>query len=377
MKALLLKLSTMDSETEAALRVIAYFDALAMRSATAEMIVRGAAAIAEAPAGLALPDGTTLRFDSSGARLSGRAPQAVLDEMVGGVRAWIERTGDPNPLDALVLERFALVATTASRERPIRQPTQLSDPSSLELILSGREPLAERSVALRRLGLSPDAASVLIAVALDDDEAGVDAPVEELLHQLASTMKVRGARLGPVGAVIAQPPYGRGTETLVRTVRELIAGSRVAPSARARFGIGVPGAALEAPTGWESARTALRFARRRAAGSSIVDADELGPIAHLAQVGAERWMSDPRVRALRELAGHESGELDLEVLEAYLSLGTLRTAGQSLHMHHSSVASRLARLEERLDLDFTLPSDLFQARLCMYAATLVAHTDGS
>lgn len=61
------------------------------------------------------------------------------------------------------------------------------------------------------------------------------------------------------------------------------------------------------------------------------------------------------------------------MLDAYLTLGSLRMAGQALHMHHSSVASRLARLEERLRLDLTLPADLFQARLCLYAATLAGN----
>lgn len=373
MKALLLKLSSMDSDTEAALRVIAYFDALAMRSATAEMIVRGAAAIAEAPAGLSLADGTTLRFDSSGARLGGHPPEVVREHTVGGVRAWIEREDGPNPLDELVLERFALVAATASRERPARQPTELSDPAAIELILAGREPLAERSVALRRLGLSPDGHAVLIAVAdgheLDEDQS----PVEEILQQLSTIMKARGARLGPLGAIIAQPSPGRDSTTFARTVRELIASSGSPTGARVRCGIGLPGRALDAPAGWESARVALRFARRRDAGASIADAGELGPLAQLALVGAESWLSDPRVRVLVELADQESGSIDLEVFEAYLSHGSLRMAGQSLHMHHSSVASRLARLEERLDLDFTIPDDLFQARLCLYAATLAAN----
>ena len=69
MRALILKLSSMDSETEAALRVIAYFDALAMRSASSDMIVRGAAAIAEATAGVTLADGATYRlFTERGTR---------------------------------------------------------------------------------------------------------------------------------------------------------------------------------------------------------------------------------------------------------------------------------------------------------------------
>ncbi|HET8958594.1 MAG TPA: helix-turn-helix domain-containing protein [Microcella sp.] len=82
---------------------------------------------------------------------------------------------------------------------------------------------------------------------------------------------------------------------------------------------------------------------------------------------------DPRVKTVRAWADDESGSIDLDVLEAYLTCGSLRMAGQFLHMHHSSVASRLARVEEKLDLDLTMPAGLFHARLCLYAATLAAN----
>lgn len=166
------------------------------------------------------------------------------EQAAGDVRVWIERDGLRGPMDELVLERFALVAKSAPRERSPRAPSELADPSSLELILTESEPEAGRSVALRRLGLSPEAPVVMLAIADPAGEAVAPASVEELLRALAPHVRARGA---------------------------------------------------------------------------------------------------------------------------------LRMAGQALHMHHSSVASRLARLEERLRLDLTLPADLFQARLCLYAATLAGN----
>ncbi len=372
MRALILKLSSMDSGTEAALRVIAYFDALAMRSASPDMIVRGAAAIAEATAGATLADGTTRRFDPTGARQGELTGGRRREHAVAQTTVWLEREGDAQPLDDLILERFALAVATAAREHKAPEPAVLSDPAALEVILSGREPLAERSVALRRLGLIPDAHSVMIAVDDNYEGEGVGSHIEEILRELSPRARARGARLGSLGAVIVQLPPGRESGACAEVVRMSITAGRIDPTARIRCGIGVAGPALDAPSGWQSARTGLRFARRRASGVSIVDAAELGPVAQLVHVSPEQWLTDPRVRIVQGWADDESGSIDLDVLEAYLTCGSLRMAGQFLHMHHSSVASRLARVEERLDLDLTMSTGLFHARLCLYAATLAA-----
>lgn len=373
MRALILKLSSMDSETEAALRVIAYFDALAMRSASSDMIVRGAAAIAEATAGVTLADGASQRFDPSGARLKGLAGRGRREHTVGQTTVWLERDGESEPLDDLILERFALAVATSVREQGATPPTALSDPAALEVILSNREPLAERSVALRRLGLVPDAPAVMIAVDDHHEGDGVGAHIEMILRDLSPRVRARGARLGSLGAVIVQAPPGPESGAVAAAVRTSLVEGHLDANARVRCGIGVTGPALDAPAGWESARTALRFARRRASGLSTVDAAELGPVAQLVHVSPDQWLMDPRVKTVRAWADDESGSIDLDVLEAYLTCGSLRMAGQFLHMHHSSVASRLARVEEKLDLDLTMPAGLFHARLCLYAATLAAN----
>ncbi len=372
MKALLLKLSAIDSETEAALRVIAYFDALAIRSATAEMVVRGAAAIAEATAGLQFADGSVVRFDVRGAPVPGRpAGSPALEEVAGGVRVWIEREGPQRPFDRLVLERFALVAKGAAPERSPRKRTALADPAVVELVLSAREPMAERRIALRRLGFSPDHPVIMIAVASDESVPFDHGRIEQLVHAAAARSTATGARWGSLGAIVVQPSPGADAAVELAALRSVIARSGEERSTSFRCGMSAPVDALDAAEGWTSARDALRFARRRSGGASIVSAAELGAVAALASVSADVWARNWRVSALRELSGSESGLIDLEVLEAYLSHGSLRMAGQALHMHHSSVASRLARLEERLNLNFTVQVDLFQARLCMYAAALL------
>ena len=364
----------MDSDAEAALRVIDYFDALSMRSATAEMVVRGAAAISEAAAGLRLPDGTTIRFDATGARLSGTADRAKhLAYSAGDVHAWIERDGPQQALDELVLERFALTATSAALQNAPIATFELSDPSFLEVVLSVSEPLAERSVALRRLGLSPDSELLVLAIAGEAPGSVTEDRLGELLRRSRSLGTARAAQLGPLGAIAIQTQSFADHTEAALAVEITLGESRGGEQISFRCGIGSTVKGLDAAASWDSARTALRFARWQSNGASFADSDKLGAIAALAHVASDRWTADWRVRSLRELTETISGKTDLEVLESYLTHGSLRMAGNSLHMHHSSVAARLARLEEKLHLNFSMPADVFQARLCLYAAALVEH----
>lgn len=372
MRALLLKLTSMDSDAEAALRVIAYFDALSVRSATAEMVVRGAAAISEATAGLVLADGTVLRFDASGARMPGRQPTSrALQYSVGELHAWIERKDAVRSLDELVLERFALAAKSAVRERAGATASELADPTVFEMILSSRESVEERSLALRRIGLSPESTLIVLAVADEQPREDRDRGLEEALRRASTLGRARGARLASLGIVLVQTHPSDESRSDLQALREALCGTLPAESASFRCGISAPVSALDVTTGWDSARSALSFARPKADRAHAVEATELGAITALAAVPANVWMADWRVRALRELAETDTGRIDLDILETYLTQGSLRMSGQVLHMHHSSVAARLARLEEKLNLNFSAQPDLFQARLCLYAAVLV------
>jgi hypothetical protein len=65
-KGLLLRLSAVDADAEAAVRVIAYFDALLEHRATLADLVRATAALAECPAGLERVGQPTIRFRPNG-----------------------------------------------------------------------------------------------------------------------------------------------------------------------------------------------------------------------------------------------------------------------------------------------------------------------
>jgi hypothetical protein len=99
-KGPLLRLSALDSDAASAVRVISFFDVLVAQHAGLERLVASTAQLAECPAGLSVPEtGVWLRADAAGVSLAEAPPPAASRELDGGGRAWLERAGEPLPLD--------------------------------------------------------------------------------------------------------------------------------------------------------------------------------------------------------------------------------------------------------------------------------------
>ncbi|WBB61604.1 helix-turn-helix domain-containing protein [Streptomyces sp. WMMC500] len=402
MKGLLVRLSSLDADAAAAVRVIAHFQALLSGGAVApEVLVRSTAALAGCPAGLERggADGGVVRFGPDGARpgpgasgvsgpsgvVSGRRPVAP----AGSV--WLERDGGPGPLDELVLEWMALAAGMSP---PPPAPPHVADPALVETVLSEREAVEDRVRALRLLGLGPERPLRVVAVAGGrDTDAGVAAVA--LLARGVPGATVRIAAMDALAAVLVQPAEEGGAGAAAELARDLSLaaaervrargrgpagagnGGRAAPGAGteaapvrecgARFGVGGEAPPVRAHLSWAQARTALRFAGAGGAGETVVDHDALGPLALLADVPAERLRADPGVRALAELAARDGGGSAVAALDAFCRTGSLRRAAAELHLHHSSVAARLARAEEALGGRLREPDDRLRARLALYA----------
>ncbi|MFG1923456.1 helix-turn-helix domain-containing protein [Cryptosporangium sp. NPDC048952] len=481
MKGLLLRLSALDADAEAAVRVIAYFDALVEHRATAAALVRATAGLAECPCGLELPDGRILRYGPDGEPSSpsesptlgspataagpaaagaaatagavgagGAVGAAASGEIAfGGGRLWLERLGGPAPLDELVLERASLAARVLLLSSERVGAPHLADPALVELVLSDREAAADRTRALRLLGLEPDRPVRVVAVT---DDRGRD-PGAEAVALVARGRPVRSVRVAVIGGVAAVLLQRRDStaspaEDLRAALssrqaesRNTTASSATAPGAPGAPGATAPGATapgatapgatapgatapgatapgatapdaaapdathpgtttpgaagvrggdtvrvgrggvrvgvggnvdgLAAEASWAQARLALRFAS--AAGSpadAVVDHDELGPLALLADIPTARLREQPDVRALDALARTDSGALDVAALEAFCRTGSLRQAAATLYLHHSSVAARLAHVEDALGWHLDDPRDRFRAQLALWARKL-------
>ncbi|MER7724814.1 helix-turn-helix domain-containing protein [Streptomyces sp. NPDC096323] len=394
MKGLLLRLSALDADAATAVRVIAHFEALLGSGPDPVVLTRSTAGLAGCAAGLELPDGRSARFGPDGTALAG-APGHVSGRVAlepsGSV--WLERAGAQGPFDELVLEWMAITARVLAG-RP-RQPQALraADPALVELVLSGREDASDRVRALRLLGLAPEEELRVVAVA---GRPGADAGVEAvaLLGRGALRGTVRVARVGALGAALVQRKgkgsgegegAGEGENGTAAELRDALRardrerGASGRPAHGIRVGIGGGTDPLDARASWAQARAALRFAVAATPQDAVADHGELGPVALLADIPADRLRAQDDVKRLGRLAcGERAGQGDdlLAALAAFCRTGTLRQAAAELHLHHSSVAARLARVEKETGWSLRDPQDRFRAQLALYAVRLAGNEGG-
>ncbi len=372
MKGLLLRLSMVDADAEAAVRVIAYFDALVEQRATVAMLVRSVAALAECPAGVAMPGAEPLRAGPEGKPVPIEVP--VVES--GGVdlgpqgRVWLERASAPGPLDDLVLERFAMSARVLTRMERRPSAPDLADPALVELVLAEREAVEDRSRALRLLGIDATGPVRVLAVAAPGRDAGAEAV--GLVARGRPLRSVRVAVVGETAAVLLQPRVDAVTvvddlrAALTDRIRE-----RGTSGPALRVGVGAPVQPLLARSSWLQAQLALRFAVPGVAQDAVIEHAALGALTLLADLPPARLRAEPDVAALLALAETESGALDVDTLEAFCRTGSLRQAALALHLHHSSVAARLAHVEDALGWRLDEPQSRFRARMALLARRLV------
>ncbi|MBP2335577.1 hypothetical protein JOF41_001755 [Saccharothrix coeruleofusca] len=372
MEGLLLRLSALDADAEAAVRVIACFDALVEGRASLPALVRCAAGLAECPAGLVLPGVEPIRMREDGSELSAPAPamefgavESGAVDLDGSGRVWLERPGPARPLDDLVLERFAMAARLLA-DRPRRDTSpHLADPGLVELVLAERAAAEDRTRALRLLGFDTAGPVRVIAVSAPAGQAG--AAVVRLFSRGRAGGRLRAAAIGEVQAVLLQPRPG-GPDEVARLRAAL--GEHDPRDVGVRIGVGSPVDGLDARSSWTQARTALRFAVAGAAERAVVDHGSLGSLALLADLPVERLRADPDVAALDRLAATPFGAQAIAALEALCRNGSLRRAAAVLHLHHSSVAARLEHVEDALGLSLDEPDGRFRARLALTARGL-------
>ncbi|OBH52690.1 hypothetical protein A5685_14700 [Mycobacterium colombiense] len=382
MRSLLLRLSALDADAAAAVRVIDFFDALAGHRASVEAMVRATAGLAECACGMRLADGRHWRFAPTGESLAGEphfmSSQVAFEaDNVPAGNLWLEREGADGPMDDLVLERACLTARMLLTDHRPRRAAGVVDPSLMEVALSTHESLADRSRALRQLGLIPDQQVRVAALSVNTGrDPAVEAVVLTTLVQPARSAFV--AMVGDVAAVVFQQ---KGIcEPPASDLRVALRGRTQDQRLRAgvRIGIGAQTAGVDAQKSWQQALLALRFAppgdtcRPMAdPGEAVIDYDEIGVIALLAEIPPERLASDPYVAALDVYGATENGQLDIATLEAYCRTGSLRRTAQVLYLHHSTVSFRLARIEEAMNWQLDNPADRFCAQFALWARRLL------
>jgi hypothetical protein len=280
-------------------------------------------------------------------------PVRIGDRDVGEV--WLEREDGPMVLDDLIVERMALAAGVLWRASP--RPSR-STASLIELVLNVGTPPGDLARALELLGLSAERPLHVAAVASAEPDQ-LNALLSEVQQALRAEqgeghrVAVCSASLGNLGAVIAEQ---RATAAASGPLPELDAGFAVG-TARGR-------PAEDLADAWMQAQTALRFAGLLGLGN-IVDYDELGALAILAELPSSVVLTNPDVLAIGNLTTTSRNQAVLDTLQQRLVSGSIREAGAALYLHHSSVRYRLKQAEEALGLDLESPRNRLRAELAL------------
>lgn len=331
-----IRLSQLGSGAEAVLRLVAHFDALVEASADAETVIRSAESIAQCP-------------------VAARWASATEPEVA------LQRTGKVHPLDDVLLDRVRHALRMAAARAG--STVQLGDPALLELVLSDSELPAERARAIRLLGLDETRDIRVLAVSARSPTDTLPVIMGELGDQ-----PVRSVTIGADTALLC---YGTGE------AREL--SDRLDAAIIAAFppplpvhvgrgpwvGIGAKTSVFAAAASWQHAQRALRFASSTHYGRRAVAYERLSVLELLADLPVERVLRHTDVARINQIASTPAGAHDVDTTEAFCGLGSLRRTATQLHLHHSTVAARIAHVEAAMDWDLTDPIDRFTATLVL------------
>jgi hypothetical protein len=341
MKDLVARLSALDPDAGAAVRVIAYFDQLADARAGLATIVRGAAVLAGCPARLADRErGVDLRVGPDGrrGRPAGPPDPSWLSTPVagGGAVLWLERPGPAGPVEAMVLERAATAAHGVLDRTRGRAPTQ-TDEAAVEVLIDESAPPEARRHAARSLGLPESGLARAVAL-----EGG-------------------GARIAPATAGRDREPWNPGHG---------FGDAAIAP----RAGVGTAVPVLSLPASWNAARTALRLTAEGTdddPGPRVVYADEMGGLALLAGNVGPATSPIPDVLALEQAAA--AAPWMLSTLYAVATNASLRAAATALRVHHSTLQDRIVHAERLLGWPVREPRGQFRLHLALVLHRLRHH----
>ncbi|MFM9458126.1 helix-turn-helix domain-containing protein [Streptomyces europaeiscabiei] len=373
MKELAGRLTALDPDAGAAVRVIAYFDRLAEHRAGLESLVRGVAVLAGCPARLAdAGRRVRLRVETDGHRQDTDQPpdpawpSAALAPD-GAPALWLERAGAPSVVDAVILERAAAAIRVVLDRTRGRAPTaRADDPALVETLLDATAPEQVRLHAARQLGLDPAIRARVIAP-FDGPPRIVNASARRgPIHPQARPSAPGPA---PVPARGTAPTHAGPAAPDPRPAH-LDAGSADTALPPGRVGVGPAVPVLELPGSWAAARTALRFTADGTPhdpGPRVVYADELGGIGLLAELVVPGADPPPDVRALD--AAVADAPWMLTTLHAVASTASLRAAAVEVNVHHSTLQDRLGHAEALLGWPVRTP----QGRLRLQLALAMRH----
>ncbi len=315
MQELLGRIARLDPSASLGLRVIACFDELMVGNVNTRALLAAAASLAGCVAGFRsqVPP-RTVRIDAKGHHASGEdVPEIDPGFRMAaseGLSIWLERTGERQPNDAIILERLALAVRI--RHGRGRQSDHRRD---LSLLLDPEVEIEARRVSATTLGLRADASYRVVCA--------------------------------PLFAVWPEHPPGPEDVVATRfgTIHALVLPATERSVAASPTGIGVATGIADLHHSFRTAMVALRLCDPPAVSSVLAD-DLGGLIGLLADV--PDGSPQPDVALIDEVMKHPWGS---ETLDAIVRSQSLRQAARAAGVHHSTMQARLETVTSLLAFD--------------------------
>lgn len=319
MRELAGRMRAIDPGAGAALQVVAHFDALVEARAGLEATVRAAAVLAGCAAGLVVPGRRVrVRVEPDGRRVDGEVTGlSVPLPGYAGALVWVERAAEEPgraEFDRVLVDRLATTAGIVLDRTGTGFPA--GDPAAVELLVDATADEAARLDAARRLGLPPEGS-------------------------FAVTVRAGGP----------PPPGAARLGDLLVTINP--AGSPVKGDPAVRSASGPAVAVGDLPLSFGQAVLALRLTAVDEPGPSHVDAAEAGGLLALAGGGDSPAATAEVTHLDRVLAAHPWA---LATLTAVAAEPSLRAAAAVLHVHHSTLQSRVDLLAQALGYGLATPA---------------------
>lgn len=327
------RLETIDPDISRAMKALAYFDRLIEGRVGIEGFVRGAAVLAGHTAGLVDPESSLfVRVDPEGRRLTEHPEhdERWISRSLsshGDAIVWLESTTPVTTVGEMVIERLAM-GTRMVLART-RGHVRSRDEAVVEVLLDASAPADLRLQKARTLGLTE----------------------QDRVRALAL--------LDPSGLA----PTGHGLMVVKPRIHRS-GGERL--EVPGRMGIGSAGGVLDLPDSYRRAVAALRLTTdggRDEPGPLHMCSDSMGALLALAENDTLRQLPVVDVIRLAE-AARANPEL-LSTLDAFITHVSSRSAADALHVHHSTMQSRVQQAEKSLGWPLGTTGGRFRLQLAM------------
>ncbi len=301
----------------------------------------------------------------------------TVSEVARGYLSLLGIAGEMDDLDRMVVDQGARVcALEMARLKALRESEKRLRGDLLSALMQETLSPNDARLWLENLSYDPDLPYLAVRFAWEGANPPSRRRLETLVNGELARLGLNGVA-SPLGAemicFLPAPASGRPEQEIAFCQSVQNQGAKEQPRHAVRCGIGAPARELGTwRTSFRQAGQALELARRLGESRPLYFPD-LSVYRLLVQMEHSPDLSSFLEETLGPLLAHESSAEFVRTLEAFFEHhGNLSQTAEALYLHRNTLAYRLDRIEEILDIDLDAP----EARLSVQLALLIQRMSG-